>query len=329
MEYRKLGKSEVKVSAITLGAWAIGGFMWGGADDENAVAAIRKSIDLGVTSIDTAPVYGMGHSEEIVGQAVAGRRDKVQILTKYSLHWDGRGVGRFSTPDPSGKMVTITRSARYEDVLQECERSLKRLGTDYVDLYQQHWPVPEIPIEETLKAVDKLLKDGKIRAFGVSNFPLELLKQARHIVPVASVQPPYSMINRGIDQDLLPYCRDNNVGVVVYSPLQRGLLTGKVTLDREFPETDHRHDNPYFTRENRKRVLEFLEKIRPIADRHNATLAQLVINWTIHRPGITAALVGARNARQAEENAGAADFKLTQQETDRINDLLKDVQLAL
>ena len=178
-----------------------------------------------------------------------------------------------------------------------------------------------------MAALDKLIRDGKIRAAGVSNFSVELIEAARKVVPIASNQPPYSMLNRDIEKDVLPYCREHNIGVIVYSPLQRGLLTGKVTLDREFDKTDHRHDNPYFKLENRKRVLDFLEKIKPIAQTHNATLAQVAINWTIHRPGITAALVGARNPQQAQENAGAVDFKLTDEESTTIDGLLDDLEL--
>jgi len=330
MEYRKLGRSNVEVSVVTLGAWAVGGWMWGGTDDEAAIAGIQKAVDLGMTSIDTAPVYGFGHSEQIVGRAVKGRRDDVQLLTKFGVRWDTeKGTHPVQSALPDGTPVTIRRYAGRESVIEECERSLKRLGTDHIDLYQHHWPDPDTPIEETMEALDRLLKQGKIRAAGVSNYSPEQMAEAQWVVPLASSQPPYSMIRRDIEDDVLPYCREHGIAVLVYSPLQGGILTGKVTIDREFPETDLRHNSPYYTKGNRRRVLDFLEKMRPIAEAHEATLAQTVINWTIHQPGITAALVGVRNPAQAEENAAAAAFRLTEEETGHINDLLKGLKLEL
>ncbi|MGB2997756.1 MAG: aldo/keto reductase [Phycisphaerae bacterium] len=330
MESRKLGRSDVEVSVVTLGAWAIGGWMWGGTDDEAAIAGIRKAVDLGMTSIDTAPVYGFGHSERIVGQAVKGRRNEIQLLTKFGLRWDiEQGTNPFHSTLPDGTPVTVRKYAGRKSVIEECERSLKRLGTDHIDLYQHHWPDPATPIEETMEALDRLLKQGKILAAGVSNYSPEQMAEAQRVVPLASSQPPYSMIRRDIEDDVLPYCREHGIAVLVYSPLQGGILTGKVTMDREFPETDLRHNNPYYTKENRRRVLDFLEEIRPIAEAHEATLAQAVINWTIHRPGVTASLVGVRNPKQAEENAGAAAFELTEEETRHIDDLLGNLQLEL
>ncbi len=330
MEYRQLGSSDVKVSAVTLGTWAIGGWMWGGTDDANAVAAIQAAVDAGMTSIDTAPMYGFGHSERIVGQAVAGRRDRVQLLTKYCLRWDREGGEMFfPTTGPDGKPAKVFKNATPESIVEECERSLERLGTDHIDLYQCHWRDNTTPVEVTMSAMEKLLADGKILAAGVSNFTAEEIAAARTAGPLASNQPPYSMVRRDVEADVLPYCRENNVGVIVYSPLQLGLLTGKVTMDREFSGDDQRRNSPYFRPANRRKVLDFLEEIRPIAAAHDATLAQLVINWTIHRPGVTAALVGARNPDQARENAAAADFKLTDDQTSRIDDLLAELKLDL
>jgi aryl-alcohol dehydrogenase-like predicted oxidoreductase len=328
MQYRTLGQSDLKISAVTLGTWAIGGFMWGGTDEKKAVEAIHKSIDLGITAIDTAPAYGFGLSETIVGRAIAGKRDSLQILTKFGLSWDDPGKRAYwEMKNVDGSTIRIHHDARKERVIKECEDSLRRLGVDHIDLYQQHWPDPDTPIDETMEAVEKLLSDGKILVAGVSNFSVQQVEEARRTVPIASNQPPYSMLKRGIEKDMVPYCIKNQIGLVVYSPLQLGLLTGKVSPDREFPDTDLRAGHPLFTKENRERILAFLERIRPIAESHNATLAQVVINWTVHRPGITAALVGARNAQQAEKNAGALDFELTQEETAKINQELDNLEL--
>ena len=330
MDYRQLGESELRVSVVALGAWAIGGLFWGGSDERDSIAAIQKSIDLGVTTIDTAPIYGCGRSEDIVGKAIAGRRNQVQLLTKFGLRWDDQeGTFFFDIQDADGKAYQVYRQATKKWVIRECEESLRRLRTDYIDLYQHHWPDPKVPVEETFAAIERLLRDGKILAAGVCNYSPEQMSAARRIVPLVSNQPPYSMVQRDIETGVLPYCRENGIGVVVYSPLQLGLLTGKVTAGREFPATDIRSRNPFFKTENRRRVLEFLEQIRPIAETHKATLAQLVINWTIQQPGVTAALVGARNPAQAEENAGAARFRLSPEEIAHINSHLAYLKLDL
>jgi len=330
MQYRQLGESDVKVSAVTMGCWAIGGRWWGGTDDAKAVAAIHKAIDVGMTSFDSAPAYGFGHSESVIGQAIKGRRDKVQLLTKYGLSWETqKGEYFFTAPDDDGVDRQVYRYAGKESVIRECEQSLQRFGTDYIDVYQCHWRDVTTPLEETMEAMDTLIKAGKIRAAGVSNFTVEEMEACRKVVPLASDQPPYSMVKRDIEADILPYCRENNIGVVVYSPMQLGLLTGKLTMDREFPPNDMRADSAYFSPENRRRVIAFCDKLRPIAEAHNATVAQLVINWTIHRPGITAALVGARNPAQAEENAAAADFRLTEDQATQVEGLVKELKLEL
>ena len=329
MEYRKLGNSNIEVSVIAFGAWAAGGWMWGGTDQQESVRAIQKSIDLGVTTIDTAAVYGFGLSEEIVAEAIAGKRDKVQILTKYGLRWDTtRGIFYFDSQDAKGNFVKINKYAGKQGIVEECERSLKRLKTDYIDLYQIHWPDPTTPIDETMEAVSTLLKDGKIRASGVSNYNVDQLKQAQKVIPQASNQVPYSMVNRGIENEMVPYCLENNVGILAYSPLQRGLLTGKITADYKFASGDHRPGTGFFKPENVERTNTFLEKIKPLAQEKNVTLSQLVINWTTRQPGITCALVGARNPAQAEENAKAAQFTLTKEEIDTINSHLSELQLV-
>lgn len=328
MQMRKLGSSDVHVTPVVLGTWAIGGWLWGGQDDDDALAAIRAGLDAGMTTIDTAPIYGFGHSEEIVGKAIAGRRDEVQLLTKYGLRWDRtEGEFYFKTQDIEGHHYEVYRNAKPDSIVEECERSLKRLGTDCIDLYQCHWRDHTTPVEETMEAVEKLLKAGKIRAAGVSNFTVEEIQSARSGVPLASNQPPYSMVKRDIEREMVPYAQSNDLALIVYSPLQLGLLTGKLTMDREFPPSDLRSQSPYFKPENRRKVIDFLEKLAPIADGHHATVAQLVIHWTIHRPGVTAALVGSRNPDQARENAAAAGIELTDAERETIDGLVEGLHL--
>lgn len=327
MEYRQLGKSNVKASMIVYGAWAIGGAMWGEADENDAIAAIRASMDLGITSIDTAPLYGFGRSEQLVARAVGSRRDKVQIFTKYGLRVDMEEGEFHFVMDNFGKPVKVYKNARPHRIMEECERSLRDLNTDYIDLYQCHWRDHTVPVEETMGAMDILLKQGKIRAAGVSNFDVTEIEAANRVVPLASDQPPYSMVNRGIEKDVLPYCREHDIGVIVYSPLQRGLLTGKFKPDHKFGPHDHRAGQAFYKPQNIRKVNSFLESLRPIAEEHNATLAQLVINWTFSQPGVTAALVGARDAKQAQENAGAAAFTLKAKEIQEITGRLDELKL--
>jgi len=330
MEYRKLGNSELEVSAIGFGAWAIGGWMWGGTDRKEALAAVQEAIEAGITTIDTAPVYGFGLSERIVGEAVKGRRDRVQILTKYGLRWDSeKGEHYFDTQDPEGKPIKLYKYAGKESVIQECENSLRRLGTDYIDLYQIHWPDPTTPIEETMLAVEKLIQDGKVRAAGVCNYSVEQMRKAEKVLALASNQVPYGMVNRGAEKDLIPYCMRNKKGVIAYSPLQRGLLTGKIDMNYKFAPGDHRPSTPFFRPENRRKILDALEKIRPLLDGSGATFAQLAIAWTIRRPGIISALVGARSKDQVKENVKAPDIKLKDDELQMIDKLLNELNLKL
>ncbi len=312
---RRLGGSDVEVSPVIFGAWAVGGWMWGGAEEAESIAAIRASIDHGVTTIDTAAVYGQGYGEEVVGRAIRGRREQVQVATKCGMTWDiPGGSDPWKTQDRLGKDITIYRNARPDSIPIECERSLKRLGVDVIDLYQVHWPDTTTPVEETMAALLKLQEQGKIRAIGVSNYDATWIKRAAAAGPLASLQPPYSLIQRKIEKEILPTCREHGIGVIVYSPLERGLLTGTVPADRVFPAGDHRASHKFFTPENRERVLGALGHVRPIAEEHGVSLAQMVINWTIQEPGITAALVGARNVEQAVHNAGALDFTLSPDE---------------
>lgn len=316
MEYRKLGTSELELSVITFGAWAAGGWMWGGTERKDAVEAIRASYDLGVTSIDTAPAYGQGNSEEIVGEAIKGLpRDKVKLLTKFGLRWDlAKGEFYFKSKDTKGKDIDVFKHAGKESIIEECENSLRRLGTDYIDLYQIHWHDSTTAIGETMEAVAQLIKQGKVRYAGVCNYNAAQLQEAQKHVTLVSDQVPYSMIKRDIEKETVPYCIQNNLSILAYSPLERGLLTGKMKPGHKFAEGDHRVNLYYFTDENIKRTNAFLEKIKPLAAEKNATLSQLVLRWTIDQPGITIALAGARNAAQATENAKAVNVKLGKEE---------------
>jgi aryl-alcohol dehydrogenase-like predicted oxidoreductase len=324
MQLRQLGHSDVKVSPVTFGAWAIGGWMWGGNEEADSIAAIQASVDAGVTSIDTAAIYGQGHSEELVAKAIKGRRDKVQILTKCGMRWDdARGSDPWQTKNNAGEPITVTRNSKPDSIEVEVDRSLKRLGVDVIDLYQIHWPDLTTPIEDSVASMEKIRKAGKVRAIGVSNYNAKQLARADAWLKtngcvLASLQPPYSVINRGIEKEVLPYCRQHGIGTVVYSPMERGLLTGKYGPEHKFPDGDHRNGYKAFKPEVRKSVQEALAKVKAIADKHSASFAQLIVNWTFSEPGITAALVGARDAKQAEHNAGAMRFTLSEDERKQV-----------
>ncbi len=329
METRKLGRSDVKASVITFGAWAIGGWMWGGADRKDAVEAIKASLDHGVTSIDTAPAYGQGLSEEICGEAIRGTdRTKIQLLTKYGLSWDTiKGEFFFKSQDSKGNELLIHKLASKERIMKECEDSLKRLGTDYIDLYQIHWPDATTPVSETMEAMQRLMQQGKIKAAGVCNYSKELMKEAENTIPLTSNQVPYSMVYRNIEKEIVPYALKNDIAIIAYSPLQRGLLTGKIRPGQQFNEGDTREGNMYYSDENIIKVNAFLDKLTPLSREKKATIAQLVIRWTIEQPGITIALVGARNAAQAVENAKAASILLTPEELTFISGELAELNL--
>jgi aryl-alcohol dehydrogenase-like predicted oxidoreductase len=329
MKYRKLGDSDLTLSVVTFGAWAAGGWMWGGTEQNDSVNAIREAFDAGVTSIDTAPAYGQGKSEEIVGEAIKTLpRDKIQILTKYGLRWNTKkGTFYFNSIDNNGNPIDMHKFASKESIVEECENSLRRLGTDYIDLYQIHWPDPTTPIQETMEAVDRLIQDGKVRYAGVCNYDVTQMEEAAKYINLVSDQVPYSMLRRKIESELVPYLVKNNKSILAYSPLQFGLLTGKMKPGYKFANDDLRNNSNYFKDENIKRVNAFLNKIKPIADEKNITLAQLVIRWTIEQAGMTIALIGARNPKQAKENAKAADVILSPDEIKNITDELNKVVL--
>ncbi len=330
MKRQTLGKSELSVSTITLGAWAIGGWMWGGSKTKDSVRAIDACLDHGITSIDTAPVYGFGHSESVVGKAVRGKRNRFEILTKCGMRWEeARGEYYFTTNDNNGVQRDIYKYSGKESVIAECEASLRRLGTDYIDLYQVHWPDPTTPVEETMEAFQVLLAQGKIRAAGVSNYSVDQMEAASRVIELSSNQVPYSMVRRDIEEEIVPWCLENHCSILAYSPLQRGLLTGKITPDYPFSPGDSRPDTPHFKINNLIRINQFLDQIKPLAAEKGITLSQLVIAWTLRQPGITVALVGARRGEQVKQNAGAMEVQLSGEEMEMINLKLGELNLDL
>lgn len=330
MKYRKLGETDIECSVITFGAWAIGGWRWGGNDRAESVRAIVAAYEQGITSIDTAPAYGQGLSEEIIAEALQQiPRDKVQILTKYGLRWDRHeGEFWFSSQSMDGSPIDLYKLSSAKNIMEECENSLRRLKTDYIDLYQAHWPDATTPVSETMEAMIKLKEQGKIREAGVCNYSASQMKEAEETYSLASDQVPYSMILRDIEKELVPYCIENKKSIIAYSPLQRGLLTGKIKPGHVFGEGDHRPGLPYFSSRNIELVDTMLDKLRPLAEEKKASLAQLVLCWTIHQPGITIALAGARNVKQAIENAKACNINLTSQEMAFINEQLQTFSLV-
>lgn len=314
MRKRKLGWTNEELTVIGLGAWAMGGggwaYSWGPQDDRESIATIQRALDLGINWIDTAAVYGLGHSEEIVGNAIRGRRDQVFLATKCGLVWDERG-------NISGRLKAWS-------VRQELEASLRRLQVDVIDLYQIHWPNPDEDIEEAWTEMAKMVEEGKVRYIGVSNFDVGQMERVRAIHPVASLQPPYSMIRRGIEKEILPYCAKHNIGVIAYSPLASGLLTGKFTRERlaQLTPDDWRRRGNAFQEPELSANLEFVDALKAIAERYGRPVSHLAIAWVLRRPEVTAAIVGARRPGQIEETAGAADWDLPPEALGEIESLL-------
>ena len=287
MENRRLGNTDVCLSLVGLGCWPMGGAEWGGADDEASVRTVHRALGLGVTFFDTAEAYGWGHSEEVLGRALKGHRAEAVIATKaYKTH---------------------LAPAALREALRE---SMLRIGTDYIDLYFIHWPDPEQPIGETMAVLEDLRREGQIRAIGVSNFSLELLQQAMEYGTVDALQPPYNMIWRFIERDLLPFCREHGVGVTTYSSLAQGILTGTLSLESSFPEGDVRPNSVLFQPERYGKCLEMVEGLRPIAKGLDVTVAQLALRWVIEQPGVITSLVGARQPEEIAENVGAVGWDL-------------------
>jgi len=315
---RRLGNSDMDLTAIGFGAWAIGGgdwqFAWGSQDDNDSIAAIHRALDAGINWIDTAAVYGLGHSEEVVGRALKQTDHKPYVFTKSSMTW---GEDR--------KIVQTMKKIR-----QECEASLKRLGVDAIDLYQIHWPVPDAEIEEGWGTMAELQREGKVRWIGVSNFSIAQMERARRIAPVTSLQPPYSMINRSSEAEILPWCREHGIGVINYSPMVSGLLTGAMTKERvaAMPEDDFRKRAKNFQEPNLSRNLELAELLKQIGARHNVSAGVVAIAWTLHNPAVTAAIVGGRSAKQVEGVLPAATFRLSEEEFAEIGRFLKEHQIG-
>jgi methylglyoxal reductase len=312
---REIGKTGIKASAVGLGTWAIGGWMWGGTDENAAVDAIKASIDQGITLIDTAPVYGMGRSEEIVGRAIAGQRDQIVLATKCGLVWHTQQGNHFF--DQQDKPVH--RHLGKDSIVYEIEQSLKLLKTDYIDLYLTHWQDPTTPVAETMEAMEQLKKDGKIRAIGASNTSVDDLNAYLAAGQLDCLQEEYSMVKRDIEGTLLPVCAQNEVSMLSYSSLSLGLLSGKIGPERTFEGDDLRKDNPLFSIANRHKISALMDEIAPICATHNATGAQVIIAWTLQQPGITFSLCGARNPAQATENANAGHINLTREDITQIN----------
>lgn len=316
MLVREIGRSGVEASAVGLGTWAIGGWMWGGTDERESIAAIQTAIDEGVTLIDTAPAYGQGLSETIVGKAIKGRRDKVVIATKCGLVWHTRKGNHFF--DYEGRPVHRYLGA--DSIAHEIEQSLRRLGTDYIDHYITHWQDPTTPIAETMDALQDLKAQGKIRSIGASNLSIGELEEYAATGGLDAIQEEYSMVKRDIETTLLPICARHGISTLSYSSLALGLLSGRMGPDRAFSGDDQRKDNPRFSLANREKVARLMADIADIADAHAAAPAQIVIAWTIRQPGITFALCGARNPAQARENAEAGRIRLSDTEINTISE---------
>ncbi len=310
MEQRVLGNSNLSISVLGIGAWAMGGgnwkFGWGPQDDGESIAAIHTALDAGVNWIDTAAVYGLGHAEMVVGHAVKERTDKPLIFTKCARVWnENREIGK---------------RLKRDSVMRECEDSLSRLGVDVIDLYQIHWPEPDEEIEEGWEACARLKEQGKVRWIGVSNFSVPQMERIADIAAITSLQPPYNMLVRGIEDAQLPYCQRNGIGVIGYSPMRSGLLTGKMTAERiaAMPADDHRQHVPDFQEPKLTKNLALVEVLRDIGNAHGASPGEVAISWTLRHPAITGAIVGMRNAAQAKGVLGAASLKLSAEELDRI-----------
>lgn len=318
MQTVKFGKTGMEITPIGFGAWAIGGggwaAAWGPQDDDEAVGAIRRAVELGVNWVDTAAVYGLGHSEELVAQALKSvpESERPYVFTKCSLVWDDAG--------------DISNVLEKDSVKRECEESLRRLQTDVIDLYQIHWPRPDEYIEEGWEAMAELKDEGKVRHIGVSNFDVSQMERIAEIAPVETLQPPYNMLNRGVEEEILPYCGENDIGVIVYSPMRSGLLTGKMTPERvaNLPSDDWRRNAQDFQEPRLSRNLELVELLEEIGADHGLSPGEVAIAWTLRHPAVTAAIVGGRRPDQVDGTVGAAELRLSEDDLDRIETFLTE-----
>jgi aryl-alcohol dehydrogenase-like predicted oxidoreductase len=318
MQTKQLDNSNLNITPVGFGAWAIGGggwqFAWGAQDDNDSLAAIHRALEMGVNWIDTAAVYGLGHSEEVVARALKSwSGPKPYVFTKCGLRWDAKG--------------NIQKVLKGASIRKEVEDSLRRLQVDVIDLYQIHWPPdPDSPeLEEGWSTMTELKREGKVRWIGVSNFNVKQLRRAKAIAPITSVQPPYSLINRSVEEDILPYCLREGIGVIVYSPMASGLLTGAMTPERiaKLPKDDWRKTDPEFNEPKISRNLDLVDRLREIAKRHGRTPGEVAIAWTLRHPAVTGAIVGARNARQADGVLRAGDLRLSDKELNEIEEFFE------
>ena len=311
MEKRWLGNSDLHITSLGVGAWAMGGpgwrFSWGAQDDEDSVAAIRKALESGMNWIDTAAVYGLGHSEEVVARSLEGIPHRPYIFTKCSRVWNEQGE--------------LSGSLKAGSLRRECEASLRRLKVDVIDLYQIHWPQPEEDIEEGWTTLAKLKEEGKVRYIGVSNFNVSQMKRAQAIAPITSLQPPYSMLARAVEKEILPYCAEQNIGVIVYAPMRSGLLSGAMTRERAgaLPDDDWRRRDLDFQEPKLSRNLQLVDLLRSIGKRHGRTPGEVAIAWTLRHPTVTAAIVGLRRPEQVSGIIGAGVFRLSSEEIGEID----------
>jgi aryl-alcohol dehydrogenase-like predicted oxidoreductase len=323
MHTRKLGNSDLNITAVGFGAWAIGGagydFGWGPQEDADSIAAIHRALELGVNWIDTAAVYGIGHSEEVVGRALKTWRGvRPHIFTKCAMRWDAQG--------------RVTKVHKRDSILKECDDSLRRLQTDVIDLYQIHWPPEDNgpDVEESWQAMADLQQQGKVRWISVSNYSVEQMKRLEKIAPITSDQPPYSLLRRKIENDVLPYCEQRNIGTIIYSPMLSGLLTGAMTKERaaNLPADDWRTRNPEFREPKLSKNLELVERMRAVGKRYNRTPGEVAIAWALRLPAVTGAIVGARNATQAEGVMSAGELTLSRQDIAEIEGAVAIAQAA-
>ena len=321
LRYKKLGSTSIEVSVIGLGTWAIGGLQWGGTDEKNSIIAVTAALDSGINLIDTAPAYGQGLSEKIVGKAIKGKRDKIILATKCGLRWDKKDGFYFFDYVPG---EPVYRYLGKESIEYELGQSLKRLGTDYIDLYQTHWQDPTTPIKETMEKLLSLKDKGKIRAIGVSNVSLKEIKEYERFGQIVTDQEQYSILDRNIEEEIMPWCMEKNISILAYSPLSKGILTGKLSVNRKFKGDDIRIKDKRFSAKNIIQTNNLIEKfLEPIADKHNCTIGNIAIAWVIKNPKVIA-LCGARNENQAIENAAGADIELDKSDLEKINDFINN-----